>query len=189
MKQLIALFLLLGITTGAHAIPTHYYGEINGSGNYTGALDINFGWIDPPFGLNSWGEQVNIWGFNASAGDSFSFDITNNTLATGFSLYFGEVDSSDLLSGLFNNSGDIGDAHYLIGSSPWGNEQNLGDFAISQTGFYTLIIGGKDFGGYDGYSYELNVSQLPESGSLGLLLSGLLGLLMLRVRKNATHSN
>jgi hypothetical protein len=189
MKQLITLFILFSITAGANAIPVHYYGEINGSGNYSGAVDINFGWIDAPFGINSWGEHVNLWGFNASVGDVFSFDITNNNFTTGFSLYFGEIDSSDLLIGLFNNSGDIGDANYLIGSSLWGSQQSLSDFSIAQSGFYTLIIGGKDFGGYDGYTYNINVSQVPEPVSLLLLISGLLGLCVLRIRKNATKGN
>jgi hypothetical protein len=184
MKQLITFFMLLVITAGAQAIPTHYYGEINGSGNYKGAVDINFGWIDAPFGLNSWGEHVNLWGFNASSGDLLSFDIHSDNLTTGFSLYFGEVDSLDLLLGFFNNSGDIGSASYLTGASIWGNEQSLSDLLINQTGFYTLIIGGKDFGGYDGYTYELSLTQVPEPAGLLLLISGLLGLGVLRYRIN-----
>lgn len=183
MKRLLALCLLLTITAGAQAIPIHYYGEINGSGNYSGTVDINFGWIDAPFGLNSWGEHVNLWGFTASQGDLLSFDINSDNLTTGFSLYFGEVDAMDLLLGLFNNSGDIGNAGYLVGSSLWGNEQSLSDFSISQTGFYTLIIGGKDFGGYDGYSYQLSLTQVPEPAAFLLLISGLLGLGILRTRK------
>lgn len=182
MKQFFTACLLFVMAAGAQALPSHYYGELNGTGNYTGNVDINFGWIDAPFGLNSWGEHVNLWGINATQGETLSLDLTSSELALGFSVYFGEVDSMDLLLGLFNNTGDIGLASYITGASLWNNSQSLSDLFIEQTGFYTLIVGGRDFGGYDGYDYSIGFTQVPEPTGLLLLCSGLFGLAVLRRR-------
>lgn len=186
MRYLISACLLLVLASGAHALPTHYYGEISGSDNYSGTLDTNFGWANPPFGINSAGQDINLWGFDGAVGDTLSFNITSGDLLTGFSLFFGEVDAMDLLYGLFNNSGDIGNAKFLTGSDIWDMTQSLSDFKITETGFYTLIVGGKDFGGYSGYEYQMDVDvQAPEPGTFLLLASGLLGLAVLRRRTNA----
>lgn len=183
MKHLFTACLLWVMAAGAQALPSHYYGELTATGNYTGNVDINFGWIDAPFGLNSWGEHVNLWGINATQGKTLSLDLTSSELALGFSLYFGEVDSMDLLMGLFNNTGDIGDANYITGASLWNSSQSLNDLLIEKTGFYTLIVGGRDFGGYDGYSYNVGFTQqVPEPASLLLLCSGIFGLAALRRR-------
>ena len=115
MKYLISVIFLWAMSVSALAAPIHYSGDISGSGNYSGSLDINFGWIDPPFGLNSWGDHVDLWQIDGSAGDTLSLALNSDELALGFSLYYGEISATDLLVGLFDNDGNIGSANYLTG--------------------------------------------------------------------------
>lgn len=185
MKYLISIIFLWTMSVSALAAPLHYSGDITGSGTYSGSLDINFGWIDPPFGLNSWGDHVDLWQIDGSAGDTLSFALNSDELALGFSLYYGEITATDLLVGLFDKDGDIGSANYLTGASLWNNIQTLNDFVIDHSGFYTLVIGGKDFGGYSGYSYDLAVvkKSVPEPSVFLLLSAGLLGIASFRRRK------
>lgn len=183
MKYLISLFFSILVSGAAVAAPMHYTGDIHGSGNYSGNLDINFGWIDPPFGLNAWGDHVDLWQINGSAGDTLSLLLTSSGLSLGFSLYYGEISATDLLLGLFDNDGDVGSASYLVGASAWDSLQTLSDFMLAQSGAYTLVVGGKDFAGYTGYGYQLQVThtQVPESSSLMLLIIGVLAVAGLRV--------
>jgi hypothetical protein len=176
MKYLLSLCLLFTMASGVSALPAHYTGNISSNGVYSGSLDTNFGWINTPFAPNSTDQDLNLWGLNANAGEKLSLTLSSNELLTGFSLYFGEVDSLDLLFGLFNNEGDIGAAQFLTGSDPWSNDTTLSNFSLDFTGFYTLIVGGKDFGGYSGYGYDMTVSKVSEPAGMLILFSGLLGL-------------
>lgn len=187
MKYVMSLVLLVVMSGSAFAAPIHYTGDISGSGNYTGGLDINFGWIDPPFGLNSWGDHVDLWQINGTAGDTLSLALSSDEMALGFSLYFGEITAGDLLIGLFDSDGDIGSASYLTGASLWDSVQTLEDFVLDQNGLYTLVVGGRDFGGYSGYSYDMSVVQatVSEPSALVLLSAALFGLIGLRRRRMA----
>ena len=187
MKYVLGLMLMLVMSGSALAAPMHYTGDISGSGDYTGSLDINFGWSNPPFGLNSWSDDIDLWAIDGTAGDKLSLALSSDNVALGFSLYFGEVNAADLLSGLFNNSGNIGSATYLTGASLWDSMQTLSDFVLDQSGLYTLVIGGKDFGGYSGYSYDMQVVQasVSEPSTLLLLSAGLFGLVGLRRHRMA----
>ena len=186
MKYVLSLMLLLVMSGSAFAAPMHYTGDISGSGNYSGSLDINFGWVDAPFGLNSWGDHVDLWKINGTAGDKLSVALNSDELALGFSLYFGEVSEGNLLNGLFDNDGDIGSASYLTGASLWDSVQTLQNFVLDQSGFYTLVVGGKDFGGYSGYSYDMSVVHaVSEPSAFVLLTAGLFGLVGLRRRRMA----
>lgn len=187
MNKLLSALAILLVAVNAQAIPTHYTGEISGvHSSYDASLDINFGWVNPPFGLNQWSNDVSLWGIEGTAGEKLSLDLTSDQMSLGFSLYFGVIDSLDLLMGSFNNSADVGAAQYLVGSNLWDSVQTLTDFNLSQTGFYTLVVGGKDFGGYSGYEYSMNVSQVPEPAAFLLLGSGLFGIVALRRRQRRT---
>lgn len=182
MKYLMGLLLLAAMSAKVFAAPIHYTGDISGSGHYSGNLDINFGWIDPPFGLNSWGDHVDLWQINGAAGDSLSLELTSQDTALGFSVYFGEITALDLLTGAFDNDGDIGNALYLTGASLWNTSQSLGNFILGNSGTYTLVVGGKDFGGYSGYHYHMDIALVPEPSTWMLLIAGLLGIAGLRRR-------
>lgn len=187
MKYLISAIFLWVMSGSTLAAPIHYSGEISGSGNYSGSLDINFGWIDPPFGLNSWGDHVDLLQIDGAAGDTLSLALSSDELALGFSLYYGEISAADLLIGLFDNDGNIGSASYLTGASLWSSIQTLNDFVLDYSGFYTLIVGGKDFAGYSGYRYDLNVvkTSVAEPSAFLLLSAGLFGIVGLRRRRLA----
>lgn len=187
MKFIMGLFFCMLFSGAAVAAPIHYTGDISGSGDYSGNLDINFGWGNPPFGLNSWGDDISLWAIDGTAGDTLSLALSSDELALGFSLYFGEISSADLLSGLFDNGGNVGSALYLTGASLWSSAQSLSDFVLDKNGFYTLVVGGKDFGGYSGYTYDLSITQtsVPEPSAFLLLGAGLLGLAGLRRRRLA----
>lgn len=187
MKFILGLLFCVVFSGTAVAAPMHYTGDISGSGNYSGSLDINFGWGNPPFALNSWSDDIDLWAIDGTAGDKLSLALSSDNVALGFSLYFGEITFDDLLGGSFDNDGDVGSATYLTGASIWDSVQTLQDFVLDQSGMYTLVIGGKDFGGYSGYSYDMGVvhASVPEPSALLLLSAGLFGLVGLRRRRMA----
>lgn len=181
MKSFVMIVVLL-CSFQLKALPLHYFGELSGSGNYQGTVTSASSWVNPPlFGLNSWSEQVNLWGFEATAGDLLSVDmLTGSDFVGGFSIYFGEITAQDLLLGLFNNSSNTGSALYIGGTSTFMADSWVNDLLLSYTGFYTLVAGGKSgFGFGTEYNYVLNVAQtsvtaVSEPASLALLLSSLL---------------
>lgn len=188
MKACISALLLFMVSATVQALPAHYFGEITGSGSYTGTVTSNSAWVNPPvFGLNSFGEeQVNLWGFNAVAGQSLSLDVSSTDNFTGgISVYKGEISSNDLLFGGFNNSGDVGSASFVAGTSTWGLDSLLTDLLLELDGFYTIIVGGKNF--FEtaaSYSYVMNVTASPvsEPGTLAILALGFAGLMAARRR-------
>lgn len=190
MKTFFSALLLLALSATAQALPAHYFGEINGSGEYAGTVTSNSGWINPPvFGLNSFGEEhVNLWGFNAVAGQTLSLDVSSaDDFIGGISVYKGEVTSTDLLFGNFNNSADTGSASFIAGTSPWGLGSLVTDLLLELDGFYTIIVGGKNF--FDtasSYNYVMNVTASPvsEPGTLAILALGFAGLMAARRRNS-----
>lgn len=173
MKFVIGFLMSLCMVASTQAAPIHYAGDITRPGNYAGSLDINFGWVDPPFGLNSWGDHLDLWQFDGKAGEKISLALNSEDMNLGFSLYLGEITANDLLLGLFNNQGDVGRAAYLTGTSLWSNLEQLDNFLLDSSGIYTLVVGGRDFGGYEGYEYTLSVSKVPEPSMLLLIAIGL----------------
>lgn len=182
MKYLMGLLASLMLSASVLAAPIHYTGEISGDGNFAGNLDINFGWVDPPFGLNSWGDHLDLWQINGKAGEDLSVAVSSTELSLGFTLYFGAISAEDLLYGLFNNAGDVGSARYLTSSSLWNDTQELNRFELTENGVYTLAIGGRDFGGYSGYGYEVAVSKVPEPSNLALVMLSLFAVAFARRR-------
>lgn len=190
MKAFVSALLLLALSATAQALPAHYFGEISGSGDYAGTVTSNSAWVNPPvFGLNSFGEQqVNLWGFNAVAGQTLSLEVSStDDFIGGISVYKGEVSSNDLLFGNFNNSADTGSASFVAGTSTWGLDSLLTDLLLELDGFYTIIVGGKNF--FEtaaSYSYVMNVTASPvsEPGTLAILALGFAGLVAARRRNS-----
>lgn len=188
MKKLYAACALLAFASGAHALPMHYFGEITASGEYTGSVTSADSWANPGFGLNQFGEQqLNLWGLEATAGQTLSIDVSSfDSFNGGFSLYYGEVTNNDLLFGLFNNSGDIGAADYIAGTSTFGLDSILQDISLDNSGFYTLVVGGKGPWVFDDsyqYTMDVKLSSVPEANSLLLLGTGLLGVVAIGRRE------
>lgn len=187
MKTLVTAFALLMLASAAQALPVHYYGEINGSGEYNGTVTSANAWANPPFGLNQTSQQINLWGLNASAGQTLSLAVNGlDGLVGGFSLYYGEITNNNLLFGQFDNDGDVGGATYLAGTSTFGWDSSLKDILLSDDGFYTLAVGGKGFGFASPYDYTMDVAMtsVPEASSLLMMATGVLGIVALRRRQN-----
>lgn len=187
MKKYLLMIVLLSVAGTAQALPVHYFGELTGSGNYQGSVTSPDAWANPTFALNQNSQQVNLWGLNARAGQNLSLAVNGlDGLMGGFSLYYGEITNNDLLFSLFNNSGNTGNANYLTGTTTFGSDSALSDITLNNSGFYTLVVGGKGFGWNDEYRYNLDVTtaSVPETGSLLLLGTGLLGMAVLRRRQH-----
>lgn len=187
MKTIVTAFALLMLASAAQALPVHYYGEISGSGEYNGTVTSANAWANPPFGLNQTSQQINLWGLNASAGQTLSLAVNGlDGLVGGFSLYYGEITNNNLLFGQFDNDGNVGGATYLTGTSTFGLDSSLNDILLNDDGFYTLAVGGKGFGFGSQYDYTMDVAltSVPEASSVLLLATGFMGVIALRRRQN-----
>ena len=190
MKTIVAACMLL-LAAGAQALPSYYSGEVTGTGSYGDTLNSNSAWVNPPvFGLNSAGKDVSLWGYNASAGDKLSIDVSSSDdFVGGISIYFGEVSETDLLLGLFNNSASFGMVDFIAGTSTFMADSWLTDIILETAGFYTIFVGGKSGLGWDNsYDYSMNVvadsvASVPEPGAWLLLLGGLFSMAVLRRRQ------
>ncbi len=187
MKPLYAIIICLFAVNAAQAIPAHYFGEITGSGSYAGNVTSADAWANPPFGINIGGDQqLNLWGFNGTAGQTLSLDVSSDVLNGGISVYYGELTFFDTLSSFLVNDGDFAGLEYVGGTTPWGLDSWVNDLVLGATGFYTIIVGGKGPMSWDNsFDYSLNVvaSQVPEPASFALLGMGLMGMVALRRRQ------
>ncbi len=180
MKAFIsAMVLSLGLATTAQAAPISY-GDITGGGAFTGTTTSNSAWAsENPVN----GNEVNFWTFNGSAGDRLSIVINSldGVFDAGFSLFYGAIDSMNLMFGLFDNNGDVGSAQYIAGTSPFGtagNDASLLDFVLADTGLFTIAVGGESFLSFeDSYQYGLEFIHssvsVPEPVTLGLMVGAL----------------
>ena len=180
MKALISVVVLsLGLAATAQAAPISY-GDVTGGGTFAGTTTSNSAWAsENPVD----GNEVNFWTFNGTAGDSLSIVINSldGVFDAAFSLFYGAIDSMDLMFGLFDNNGDVGSAKFIAGTSPFGtagNDASLLDIILADTGLFTIVVGGESFLSFENsYQYSLEVIQsavsVPEPATLGLMVSAL----------------
>src|SRR5690606_9671706 len=98
MKALISVVVLsLGLAATAQAAPISY-GDVTGGGTFAGTTTSNSAWAsENPVD----GNEVNFWTFNGTAGDSLSIVINSldGVFDAAFSLFYGAIDSMDLMFG------------------------------------------------------------------------------------------
>jgi hypothetical protein len=187
MKALITLAAVMAAATFADdANAAFITGDASFNGNYSGAVTSSNAWI----ASNATdGQMVNFWTFNANAGNSLSLVISPAAIEFGVSLYRGVVDETDLLLAGFNNAGDFADNVFIAGTNPVTGALGtaLLDIFLPDAGAYTIAVGGEQGLSFDGlFAYEMQVTRVPEPGTLGLLALGMLaacGMRRLRPRQ------
>lgn len=172
MKVLLATLTLLFISTTAQAIPVHYDGEISTSGEYSGTTGN--------------GEALSFWGLNASTGQTLSVAFNSFSGWIGAAgLFEGEVDGLDVVASFFGDEEALGSTTYLGAHQQAELDNSLQGFTFSSDGFYTLALGG--IGWEDRLDYAIDVvltpTSVPEASSLLLLVTGLMGVVLLRRRQ------
>jgi hypothetical protein len=175
MKALITLAAVMAAASFADdANAAFISGDATVSGNYAGAVTSSNAWI----ASNAIdGQMVNFWTIDANAGDSLSLFVTSAAIEFGVSLYRGIVDETDLLFAGFNNAGDFGDNLFIAGTNPVTGAlgASLLDIFLADAGFYTIAVGGEQGLSFDGlFAYDMEVTRVPEPGTLGLLAAALL---------------
>jgi PEP-CTERM motif len=184
MKTLISIAAMLVAATfaqSANAIPISS-GNVGAGGDFAGIVTSSNAWI----GSNAIdGEMVNFWTFDAHAGDSLSLFITSPAIEFGVSLYRGVVEQAELLFAGFNNAGDFGDNVFVAGTNPVTGAlgTSLLDILLSDAGVYTIAVGGEHGLALDGpfaYDMKVEVTRVPEPGTIGLMALGLFAMLGVR---------
>ena len=166
-----ALLASLAVSASAHA--ARISGDVTGGGTFSGDVDANNGWLTE----SATGNGVDFWTLTGSPGETLSVSVSGDT-TMGVSLYRGEVASfSDALA--FSNNGDFADLAYVNGNDPFYGPFDFLETDLSEGSVYTLALGGVGDGFQtDGsFSYEMSVSQVPETSAL-FLMGGGLGLLV-----------
>lgn len=187
MKALISIAAVLAAATFAHsANATLISGHIATGGRYAGVVTSSNAWITSS-ALD--GQMVNFWTFDAKAGDSLSLSVSSSAIEFGLSLYQGIVEETELLFAGFNNAGDFGDNVFIAGTNPVTGAlgTSLLDIFLAEGGFYTIAVGGEQGLSFDGqFAYDMQVTRVPEPGTLGLLAAAMLttfGMRRLRSRR------
>ena len=165
-----ALLATLAVSASVHATPIT--GDVTGGGTFSGNVDANDGWLTEA----ATGNGVDFWTLTGNPGDTLSVSVTGDT-PMGVSLYRGEVDSfGDSLA--FSNNGDFADLAYVDGSNPFYGPFDFLESDLTDGSVYTLALGGVGDGYQTGsVSYEMSVSQVPETSALFLMAGGI-GLLV-----------
>lgn len=166
-----ALLATLAVSASVHAMPVT--GDVTGGGTFSGNVDANDGWLTE----SATGNGVDFWTLTGSPGETLSVSVSGDT-TMGISLYRGEVDSfSDALA--FSNNGDFADLAYVDGNDPFYGPFDVLETDLTDGSIYTLALGGVGDGYQTGgnFSYDMSVSQVPESSALFLMAGGL-GLLV-----------
>ncbi|GAA0358020.1 hypothetical protein GCM10009092_22780 [Bowmanella denitrificans] len=160
----LALLLMLSTTTQAAIM------SMTVPGTVTGQVVGEDAWqMDDTAGVDFWTFEVTQAGnyeFSVSSAITFGLSLFSGTLSAdpGF-LFFHDQNFTSLFDG---------ELAYVGGSEPY--VPGMGNmFGINlAAGFYTLAVGGNDFGpGIDVYDYSLSVAQVPEPSLFAIFLLSL----------------